>query len=75
MRISDSWDGTVFRNDAGGKALKLTIRLGSKNGPPAGKIEFHPYSEILHVYDTLKDGYAIGRNSPPAVSRQYTATT
>ena len=54
--LGDSADGTEFRWDSGGKAAKLEVFKGSKM---VGKVEFHPYSEHLWVYDTAADNDTI----------------
>jgi hypothetical protein len=43
----------LFRWDAGGIAVK--IELHTSSGMVA-KVEFHPYDEVLWVYDTRDDG-------------------
>ncbi|WP_328469434.1 hypothetical protein OHA21_01835 [Actinoplanes sp. NBC_00393] len=52
-RLADSADGTLFRFDAGGIAIKVEIRDGSGL---VGKAEFHPYGEKFWFYDTRNDG-------------------
>jgi hypothetical protein len=52
-RINDTADGTFFRNDAGGIAIKAEIRDGSGM---VAKAEFHPYGEKFWYYDTRNDG-------------------
>jgi hypothetical protein len=52
-RIADTADGTFFRNDAGGVAIKVEVRDGSGM---VGKAEFHPYGEKFWYYDTRNDG-------------------
>lgn len=51
-RINDSFDGTFFRKDAGGVAVKIELYVGSTL---VAKSEFHPYGEVLYVYDTRDD--------------------
>lgn len=51
-RINDSFDGTLFRKDAGGWAVKFELYVGSTL---VAKTEFHPYGERLLVYDTRDD--------------------
>jgi hypothetical protein len=50
--LSDSADGTYFRRDVGGVGMK--VELHDRNGMVA-KQEFHPYGEVLWVYDTRND--------------------
>ena len=52
-RLNDSVDGTFFKKDAGGTALKVQLHDGSGM---VAKVEFHPYGEKLWVYDTRNDG-------------------
>lgn len=54
--IKDTADGTVFKYDAGGQAVKVSL---FHNGSMVGKVEFHPYGEYLWIYDTKADGDAI----------------
>ncbi|MGH1564401.1 hypothetical protein [Mumia sp. DW29H23] len=51
-RMNDAYDGTFLRYDAGGRGAKLEVRTGSTL---RAKVEFHPYSEQLWVYDTRAD--------------------
>ncbi|MBM9618382.1 hypothetical protein ACFQ60_38635 [Streptomyces zhihengii] len=55
--VVESWeydlDGTFFQRDIGGKALKMHIR---EHGKTIAQVEFHPYDEVLHVYDGANDG-------------------
>jgi hypothetical protein len=51
-RMDDPIDGTFFRRDAGGTALKAQLYDGSRL---IAKVEFHPYDEVLWVYDTVND--------------------
>mgnify|MGYP001294429283 CR=1 FL=1 len=58
-RLNDSWDGTFFRKDPNGVAVKIEVY---NKGVLVGKAEFHPYDEKLWVYDTRDDSdtlYAI----------------
>lgn len=50
--LSDPYDGTYFKNDAGGRAVKLELISSSRF---IGKVEFHPYDEQLWIYDTRND--------------------
>ncbi|WP_240434633.1 hypothetical protein [Streptomyces sp. YIM 130001] len=50
--LGDPFDGTYFKHDAGGKALKVELRSG---GWFVGKVEFHPSAEKLWIYDTKND--------------------
>lgn len=49
---SDVIDGTYFHKDKGGKGIKIELR---KDGDYLGKIEFHPYDEVLYFYDNKND--------------------
>ncbi|MFD8572958.1 hypothetical protein [Streptomyces sp. NPDC059639] len=51
--LSDPYGGTSFARDPGGYAVKLELNQGSSF---VGKVEFHPKSEQLRVYDTKNDG-------------------
>jgi hypothetical protein len=51
-RMDDPIDGTFFLRDAGGTALKAQIYSA---GRLVAKVEFHPYDEVLWVYDTMND--------------------
>ncbi|MGW4233607.1 hypothetical protein ACWEF9_30845 [Streptomyces sp. NPDC004980] len=44
--------GTFFKRDFGGKALKMHIYKG---GRTVAQVEFHPYDEVLWVYDGAND--------------------
>jgi hypothetical protein len=55
--LSDSFDGTFFRRDPGGVAVKMQFH--TSNGTMVGKMEFHPYGEHLWVYDTRNDSDTI----------------
>ncbi|MCC8242756.1 hypothetical protein [Saccharothrix luteola] len=55
-RINDPWDGTFFRKDAGGIAIKVELYVGSTL---VAKSEFHPYGEVLWAYDTRDDSDTI----------------
>jgi hypothetical protein len=48
-RMNDAYDGTFFKYDSGGHGAKLEVR---QSGTLRAKVEFHPYSEHLYVYDT-----------------------
>ena len=54
--LSDTADGTNFEHDENGTALKVQLFL---SGAMVGKVEFHPYGEVLWVYDTRNDGDTI----------------
>jgi hypothetical protein len=54
--LDDSVDYTLFRWDAGGWGVKIELRTSSGL---VAKVEFHPYDEILWVYDTRDDGDTI----------------
>jgi hypothetical protein len=49
----DTADGTFFENDAGGVAIKVEWRYPGRG--LVAKAEWHPYDEILYVYDTEND--------------------
>ena len=51
--LDDSVDYTLFRWDDGGWAVKIELHTGSGM---VAKVEFHPYDELLWVYDTRDDG-------------------
>ncbi|RII17266.1 hypothetical protein DSC45_13980 [Streptomyces sp. YIM 130001] len=53
--LADPFDGTYFKRDAGGTAVKMELLDGSWF---VGKVEFHPSSEKLWIYDTKNDGDA-----------------
>lgn len=53
---SSGLDYTSFKKDEGGKGLKLVVK---KNGTPVAQVEFHPYDEVLYVYDGKNDGDTI----------------
>ncbi|MBP2335665.1 hypothetical protein [Saccharothrix coeruleofusca] len=55
-RVNDSWDGTFFRKDPNGIAIKVELYVGSTL---VAKSEFHPYGEVLWVYDTRDDSDTI----------------
>jgi hypothetical protein len=76
----DTYDNTYFKLDAGAKALKIELRVGSSL---IGKVEFHPWDEILWLYDILADGDTIyvacrdqtaGSDCYPGVRRASTPT-
>ncbi|QDP96174.1 hypothetical protein FOE78_09900 [Microlunatus elymi] len=52
-QLDDPVDGTYFKKDTGGTAVKIELR---HQGKYVGKIEFHPYGELLYIYDTRADG-------------------
>ena len=54
--LGDEYDGTYFKHDAGGEAVKVRIYSGESL---VGKMEFHPYGEKFWVYDTKANGDAI----------------
>ncbi|WP_435615715.1 hypothetical protein [Streptomyces coelicoflavus] len=54
--LGDPFDGTYFKHDAGGKAVKIEL---SDDGWFIGKVEFHPYGNKIWVYDTKNDGDGI----------------
>lgn len=55
-RLNDSFDGTFFRKDPNGVAIKIELYVGSTL---VAKSEFHPYGEVLWVYDTRDDSDTI----------------
>ncbi|MEV4120611.1 hypothetical protein [Micromonospora sp. NPDC049645] len=55
-RINDSFDGTFFRKDPNGVAIKVELYVGSTL---VAKSEFHPYGEVLWAYDTRDDSDTI----------------
>lgn len=77
--LDDPFDGTYFKKDPGGTALKM--ELIDKSGWFVGKVEFHPYDEMLWVYDTRNDGdtfyvtltYYRPNDSRPIVLGTFTA--
>jgi hypothetical protein len=62
----DPADGTFFEQDAGGMAIKVEWRYPGRG--LVAKAEWHPYDEILYVYDTENDDDTI-------YVRLYNATT
>ncbi|MFE2020349.1 hypothetical protein ACFW9O_20165 [Streptomyces sp. NPDC059499] len=48
--------GTFFKRDVGGTALKMHIYKGSTT---VAQVEFHPYDDVLWVYDGANDGDTI----------------
>jgi hypothetical protein len=58
--MADSADDTFFRRDDGGRALKMELWVG---GRMVSKVEFHPYGEVLWVYDTASDGDTVFVNA------------
>src|SRR5262245_14610410 len=55
--LADSADGTVFKKDSGGIALKIELYTSANS--MVAKMEFHPNGEKLWVYDTKNDGDGI----------------
>ncbi|ESU49589.1 hypothetical protein K7395_11040 [Streptomyces filamentosus] len=53
-RFNDNIDGTYFEKDAGGAGFKVIHGNASRH--EVAKVEFHPYGEILYVYDVKNDG-------------------
>lgn len=53
---SSGLDYTSFREDPGGNALKLVVE---NNGTAVAQVEFHPYDEVVYVYDGKNDGDTI----------------
>lgn len=53
-RFSDDLDGTYFKKDVGGVGRKVVF--GHSSQYPLAKVEFHPYDEILLMYDVANDG-------------------
>lgn len=49
-------DYTSFQEDPGGDALKFVVE---NNGTAVAQVEFHPYDEVLYVYDGKNDGDTI----------------
>ncbi|HEY9293201.1 MAG TPA: hypothetical protein VIP98_18125 [Microlunatus sp.] len=54
--LADSADNTFFQTDKGGTAIKVEVYTGTTL---RGKLEFHPYSEKVWLYDTSNDGETI----------------
>ncbi|WP_052412302.1 hypothetical protein [Streptomyces mutabilis] len=52
-RFSDDIDGTYFQKDDGGVGRKVVF--GNQSGYALAKVEFHPYDEILWMYDVAND--------------------
>lgn len=52
-RYGDVIDGTYFKKDKGGQAVKIGLW---DSGNYVGKVEFHPYGEHLYIYDNQRDG-------------------
>ena len=52
VKLTDPIDNTFFKKDPGGTAVKIELRRGSTY---LGKVEFHPYGEVLYIYDTRND--------------------
>lgn len=55
-RHPDQLDPTFFLTDPGGKAIRILVYKGSKT---VAQVEFHPYDEVLYVYDGANDGDSI----------------
>ncbi|KAA6200888.1 hypothetical protein F2B00_17960 [Streptomyces parvus] len=53
-RYNDMIDGTYFHKDVGGTGFKVIHGNASRHA--VAKVEFHPYDEILYVYDVKNDG-------------------
>lgn len=53
-RFNDAIDGTYFEKDDGGVGTKVVF--GNASGYALAKVEFHPYDEMLWVYDVANDG-------------------
>ncbi|GAA2760467.1 hypothetical protein [Actinopolymorpha rutila] len=53
--IPDVIDGTYFKYDPGGRAIKIDI-WNPSHTRYLGKLEFHPYGEQVWLYDNAKDG-------------------
>ncbi|MGW1292452.1 hypothetical protein [Streptomyces sp. NPDC002533] len=53
-RFSDRIDGTYFQKDVGGVGAKAVY--GNASGYEIAKVEFHPYDEIVYMYDVSNDG-------------------
>ncbi|MEW2635538.1 hypothetical protein AB0903_28850 [Streptomyces sp. NPDC048389] len=53
-RFNDDIDGTYFKEDDGGIGRKAVF--GNASGYAVAKVEFHPYDEILWMYDVANDG-------------------
>jgi hypothetical protein len=78
-QLSDVIDGTYFKKDAGGKAVKIDLW---KSGNYIGKVEYHPYGEHLYVYDNdPKDTFYVTlsywneENGHPITTGPYQAKT
>ncbi|GGP34728.1 hypothetical protein [Streptomyces sindenensis] len=52
--FGDDIDGTEFKYDAGGAGTKIVH--GNASGYAVAKVEFHPYDEIVLIYDVANDG-------------------
>ncbi|MEU4177812.1 hypothetical protein [Streptomyces sp. NPDC026589] len=81
-QFNDAIDGTYFKKDVGGAASKIVY--GNASGYVVAKVEFHPYDEILHMYDVANDGDGLyykvsyegdggrwGLYSPPGTSNAW----
>ncbi|MFJ9107243.1 hypothetical protein [Streptomyces sp. NPDC102283] len=81
-RFNDAIDGTYFQKDAGGAGSKIVY--GNASGYAVAKVEFHPYDEILQMYDVANDGDGLyykvsyagdggkwGLYSPPGTSNAW----
>ncbi|WP_338898737.1 hypothetical protein WBG99_26725 [Streptomyces sp. TG1A-60] len=53
-RFNDDIDGTYFKKDDGGLGTKTVF--GNASGYALAKVEFHPYDEIVLMYDVANDG-------------------
>ncbi|WP_247694130.1 hypothetical protein [Streptomyces sp. B93] len=53
-RFNDPIDGTYFEKDDGGVGVKAVF--GYTYPYALAKVEFHPYDEILWMYDVTNDG-------------------
>ncbi|WP_117212096.1 hypothetical protein [Allorhizocola rhizosphaerae] len=53
----DPADGAFFQRDVGGVAIKVEWRYPGRG--MVAKAEWHPYGEVLWVYDTENDGDTI----------------
>ncbi|MEV0961228.1 hypothetical protein AB0J25_01165 [Streptomyces sp. NPDC049910] len=56
-RFSDKIDGTYFQKDEGGIGIKVVF--GNPSGYAVAKVEFHPYGEVLWMYDVADDNDAL----------------
>ena len=61
-RHDDPVDYTYFRPNSFGKGLKVELYAGAPRGSGGelvAKVEFHPYDELLWIYDTKNDSDTI----------------